>query len=298
MASLADRQRQGRRISELGRDAEEEFVIGVDEDDRPPVQEEEEDITVLPARKRSRGVLQTIEQLVNMVRALIKKQTDAAIEMQERAIPNEPITGDAYVRTAFQTILANQHQRQLFMETAGVPRNWPRLKPLFGAPPYHFLFTEDAGMLRATGVSRGRQNMVYENEDPFFNVTNITQFGDGQLRDQHNRYYRVMPNGRNALQPGDPLHFRVSLAANQNNIIMHVKIPKRSRDQKLRLLANQDTRRQCFFPASGEKLQLQETGRVLSLIGQPFPSTTNMVVQRMFPRDETSSTAIVVASVG
>ena len=298
MANIADRQRQGRRISELGRDADEEFVLGVDDDARQQETVEDEDDTRLPTRKRARLVLQTIEQLVGLVRGLIKKQTDAALELQRRAIPNEPITGDAYVRTAFQTVLSNQHQRQLFIETASNPLHWPRLKPLFGAPPYHFLFTEDAGMLRATGVSRGRQNMVYENEDPFFNVTNITQFGEGQLRDQHNRYYRVMPSGRNVLQPSDPLHFRVSLGQNTNNVIMHVKIPKRSREQKLRLLASQDTRKQCFFPASGEKLVLQETGRVLSLIGQPFPSTTNMVVQRMFPRDENASTAIVVASVG
>ena len=152
--ATADRQRQGRRVADFGRDAEDEFVFADD-----GAAEE-------PAGKRPRGALLAVGQLVELVRELIEKQTGAAKDLKEKARPNESITGDAYVRTAFQTVLSNQHQRELFLETASVPQNWPRLKPLFGAPPYHFLFADDANMLRATGVSRGRVNMVYDTQDP------------------------------------------------------------------------------------------------------------------------------------
>ena len=64
---------------------------------------------------------------------------------------NEPIERDALCRANILTLLLADQQRMLFMKTAKNSAAWQRIKPLFGVPPYHFLRTEDAGMLRAGG---------------------------------------------------------------------------------------------------------------------------------------------------
>ena len=300
--ALAERERQGRRIQEFGKDAVEEYIPEVGEitDPRKRLEREDEknneDASVGKKRRAGR-VLKTMGEIMELVKNLVEHQIDRAYEMRSEAIPNEPITGDSMARTAFQTLLVNEQQRRLFLDVSKNSVSWPRLKPIFGAPPYHFLIAEDSGMLRATGISMGRVNMVYGNENPYTNVTNITQFGEGQLRDQHMRFYRVVHHPGTKQNDEDDLSFRLSSAVDPTNVVMHVKVPKRSKEEKLRLLSNPDTKKRCFFPQVGEKLTMNETGRVLALIGQPLPTSTECLVKRLVPREEHASTAVVVVTV-
>ena len=148
----------------------------------------------------------------------VQKQVDLALA--EGNTPNESRAGDAAVRDYILLLLPEAEQRRLFLQTAGSPRAWPRLKPLFGAPPYNFLKPQDAGLLRAGGFAVGRKNMVYD--DPS-RIANQAQFGPGQMVDEYTREYRVVQGdnttegtllpGVDVLQrKGGDLHLQVRIA--------------------------------------------------------------------------------------
>ena len=178
-SGVAGRPRQGRRIEELGRDPEEEFELAQDaRDDAEQSGTLGELRLVAPRRNPRQQMLTTVGDILQFCRDLVAKQVERALDLRDAAKPNEQITGDALVRTAFQTLLPNATQRQLFLETVSNPKTWPRVKPLFGAPPYHFAGAgcgDDAG--RHLGVGR----MNYTEQNPMLTVTNIAQFGVGQL---------------------------------------------------------------------------------------------------------------------
>ena len=184
----------------------------------------------------------------------------------------------------------------LFLETAGNPQTWPRLKTLFGAPPYHFLRPEDAGAIRAAGLSKGRSHMAYQTDDPLQTVTNITQFGAGQLVDQHERYYRVVPEPQRPLDETDELPSRLESARDPSNVLMHVKVPKRPR-RKGEAVAARRHQAQMLLPQPGEKILVRETGRLMQLLGQQVPVESECIVKRLIPRNVGASTAVVVVAV-
>ncbi|MGZ0213696.1 MAG: hypothetical protein ACKVI4_14585, partial [Actinomycetales bacterium] len=288
---LANRERQGRRIEQYGQDdqgdADEEFELAQQQRER--AQDDDslgQFLLAAPRTRARRGLLTQVGDALQLCRDMVTTQFQKALDMREAAKQNENISGDAFARTAIQTLLPNEQQRQLFLETAGNPATWPRLKPLFGAPPYHFLQQSDAGVLRATGMSKGRTHMTYESSNAMMNITTITGFGAGQLQDQHDRQYRVMPAKLQAMADTETLPFRLSEYRDASNVVMHVKVPKRSRDEKRRLLASPVTKKRLFFPQPGEKLTLRETGRLMALINQEVQTNTDVVVKRVVPRDE------------
>ena len=144
----------------------------------------------LPPRIRTkfgRG-LRTAGDAFEVCEALFEEQLErAAIE---KPPPNTPISGDSTARSAFLLLLTDLQKRALFLRIANVPSSWPRLRALVGAPPFHFLLPRDAAVLNASGFARGRVNMTYESGH---HVANASQFGPGQLVDEHGREYRVAP---------------------------------------------------------------------------------------------------------
>ena len=296
---FGDRQRQGRRIEDIAREPDAD--IELEQELREQARDSGNLAEFLLAAPRRVG--QVRQQITNvgdalqLCRDLVVRQVEKALDMRDAAKPNEPITGDAFVRQAILTVLPDAQQRILFLETAGNPQTWPRLKTLFGAPPYHFLRPEDGGALRAAGLSKGRSHMAYQTDDPLQTVTNITQFGAGQLVDQHERYYRVVPEPRRPLDETDELPSRLESARDPSNVLMHVKVPKRPRDEKVKLLQRDATKRKCFFPQPGEKILVRETGRLMQLLGQQVPVESECIVKRLIPRNVGASTAVVVVAV-
>ena len=204
--------------------------------------------------------------------------------------PNVPITGDAAARKTFYTLLPDTQQRQVFMQVAGSMRNWPRLRALFGAPPYSFLKSEDGNMLRAAGIAAGRSSMTYENSQY---AVSYTQFGTGQLVDLEDREYRVVPS--QLLRLTDPAPWLLDVAP-EREIILQVRIKKRDRKRKIELLRTSDARK-LTFPRPGETIYLTPTASMLSI--QRSMSTNveliALVVRRVIPRGDAAATAAVIA---
>jgi len=241
----------------------------------------------LPARIRTAfgGALQTAGDAYEVCQRMFREQLERAIS--ERAAPNTPIAGDASARTAFQLLLTDTQQRQLFLETATHSANWPRLRSLVGAPPYHFLLPEDASVLNASGFARGRVNMTY---DSVGKVANSGQFGPGQLVDEHTREYRVAPR---ALQPTDPLPGPDYFNNTTKDLVLQVRVKRHTRADKRKLL-HSEYKKRLFFPQPGETITLQETSRLMNARGLREPSRTQLRVKALFPRSSSGSTAAVL----
>jgi hypothetical protein len=226
-------------------------------------------------RQQFGGVLQTAGDAYAVCQALFDEQIELAAT--ERATPNEPIAGDSSARTAFQMLLTDAQQRELFLHTASNQRSWPRLKALIGAPPYHFLMPQDAAVLNAAGFARGRANMTYETGGT---VANQNQFGPGQLVDEHTREYRISPR---QIAPSDPLPGADYFNNATKDLVLQVKVKKHTNTEK-RNLYHSEFKKQLFFPQPGETITLQETSRLLSARGLRVPSRTRLRVKALWPR--------------
>ena len=222
---------------------------------------------------------------------LCKARIEAQLELAEglRPPPNVAITGDASSRAAFLTLLPDEMQRKLFMETARNRSSWPRIRTLFGSPPFHFLRPQDAFVLNASGFARGRANMAYEEEGRTASVAQFAgQFIDGALRE-----YRIAPTSvrETDLLPGE-VAFRSA-----GEVMLQVKIRKRSRKLKQEMLKSADTRERLFFPKQGDSVELRETPRMRSLRGLRQSSRTRCVVRAISPRERGASTAALLVRV-
>lgn len=241
-------------------------------------------------RGRFQGGLATAGDAYEACQLLMDEQLQRAISKQPP--PNVPIQGDAVARTAFQLLLTDEQQRALFLQFASSAAAWPRLRSLIGAPPYNFLRPEDAGTLSASGFARGRTNMVYEGDGK--RVANYSQFGPGQLVDEHAREYRVAPT---STQSSDPLpsaeYFRGSSTTGH---ILHVKVRRHGMQKKRELLRSQQ-RKQLFFPQPGETIVLQETRPLLAVSGARTVGRVSLRVKALWPRSNGASTAAVLVSV-
>ena len=210
-------------------------------------------------------------------------QTQLAAASAEAPEPNTPMRGDTAARLAILLLLNDRQQRRLFLNVANRSSAWPRLRPLFGAPPYNFLLPQDAGALRAGGFARARANMTYEES----RTANVAQFGPGQFEDQHTREYRVVPRGDD-----DTLPIGSGFFDSENHLVLQVKVKKHAGVKK-RALVHSAFKKQLFFPQPGETLVLQETKSMLSAMGVRTPKQTVLRVRALIPRGEGASTATI-----
>lgn len=237
---------------------------------------------------RKQQPVRTIADAVEHVQKLLDAQLARATEQNTRA--NVAAPGDAGARITFYTLLPDEQQRLVFLRFASQARAWPRLRTLFGAPPYGFLRAEDSGMLRAAGIATNRSNMAHEDSQA---AASYTQFGAGQLTDEFAREYRVIR--REKVTDTDPLpcNFEVH---DRGGLLLQVRVRRRNRDIKLQMMQDETQRRMLSFPSPGERLIVKETRRMLALQGKRSdgPAKTNLVVRRVVPRGQGSSTAAVL----
>lgn len=232
-------------------------------------------------------LVNTIGEALSTVTDLYEKQITQAIE---QGIPNnEPSPGDAVARGIFYTLLPEYYQRRVFLATASNPRAWPRLRPLFGAPPYAFLGPQDAQLIRAAGIAQKRANMAYDGNV----IANYSQFGAGQLVDESEREYRVIDP---TATEQDPLPCNLE-GGHSEFVQLIVRVHKRSREERVRRLKDTRLKKTIMFPVPGEKLSLTETKRLLSIQGKRPEAATRAVLQvrQVKPRGQNAATAAILA---
>lgn len=233
--------------------------------------------------------IETLGDAVDYVTAIMDRQIERG--RADGFLLNETITGDTPARNTFYTLLPDREQRSVFMKVAGDMRNWPRLRGLFGAPPYSFLRSEDGSMLRAAGIAAGRSNMAHEDSQ---SAASYTQFGSGQLVDEQEREYRVTPV--ESLRLTDPVPWLLQ-GDGGREITFQVRVKKRDRKRKLEMLKDEAARKTLTFPRPGDRItlslkpSLQKIQRQSNADIQPV----TLLVRRVVPRGESAATAAVVA---
>ena len=229
--------------------------------------------------------LNTAGDAMEFCRTLFEEQLEKAAA--EKPLPNVAIEGDSTARAAFLMLLTDAQQRELFLNFGKDPRTWPRIKPLVGSPPFHFLLPNDAGMLNARGFARGRINMTY---DIGGRTAATGQFGPGQLVDEHTREYRIAPRQTAST---DPLPGGEYFRSQQRDMVLQVRVKKHSFKQKKDLYCS-SFKKQLFFPQPGETIVVQETSSLLSARGLKKPTRTQLRVKALWPRGQGGSTAAVL----
>lgn len=232
-------------------------------------------------------LVNTIGEALNHINDIFERQINEAVE--GGAQQNAAIPGDAAARGIFYTLLPEAYQRRVFLHVASSSRAWPRMRPLFGAPPYAFLGPQDANLLRATGIAQSRQNMAYDANT----IANYSQFGAGQLIDESEREYRVVDP---TAGEQDPLP--CNLEGGQSEYVqLIVRVHKRSREERIRRLKDVRLKKTITFPIPGEKLNLTETKRLLTIQGKRPEAATRAVLQvrQVKPRSANAATAAVLA---
>ena len=171
---------------------------------------------------------------------------------EERAEPNAAVVGDGAARAAFLTLLPPDEQRRFFLQTVQRREMWPRVRPLFGAPPYSFLKPEDANVLRASGVASNRVHMAHEETT----ATNYSEFGEGHFADRAGRLYKVVAKERAASR--EELPWRGLRAAGR--VVADVRIKKASTAKKARLAQGHEgplALAGLVFPRVGDRVRLR-----------------------------------------
>lgn len=232
--------------------------------------------------------LDTLQDAIDYCRNILNVQLERARDSNPPM--NEAINGDAHVRKTIITLLPDQFVRTLFIEVARQNNAWPRIRPLFGAPPYHFLKPEDAGLIRAAGIAAGRTNMSYEKVNE---TAGYSQFGAGHLVDDYSREYRVVT----AKEPkeGDQLPCNLESIEPQKHIFMNVRVPKRSKAERIELLKDIEKRRAVLFPQVGETITVKYSQALQQVWGKASTGfNSRVLVKSLVPRSANASTAALV----
>jgi hypothetical protein len=232
--------------------------------------------------------METLGDALDYVNAAMDRQIERG--QQEGFQPNESLSGDASARAAFYTLLPDQYQRNVFMRVAGSMHNWPRIRGLFGAPPYSFLRGDEGNMMRAAGIAHGRANMAHEDSQ---SASSYTQFGTGQLVDESEREYRVTPHETITTSDAAPW----LLENGGKDIIMQCRVKKRDMKRKMEMLKDSESRKTLTFPRPGDRISLSPTPTMLSIQRRRSSNIESVavVVRRVVPRGESAATALIVA---
>ena len=305
-----------------------------DEDDEGD--EDDEDGEDRPAAEASireaAARVSTFGEAMEYCNMLLRHQVGLAAQANAEA--NVAIKGDAFARRSAVTLLTTQQMRQLFLRILQDRSTWQRLRPLFGAPPYHFLAPEDAGLIRAAGLGQGRRNMAYEQSG----AANYNQFGIAHLLDQHGREYRAVRSAsassgttvQTHTQEGanQPVPYAFSALRAARRVQFFCRLKKKRRSQRSKLLRDPARRAALSFPSVNEELVLTyspelvriwppaaeamaaashvdgardnagdaEGGGGGALLSKPTVSQHRVRVQSVHPRGFRAATAVVVAA--
>lgn len=238
--------------------------------------------------KMETAPLHTLADAYNHCMRLALVQIESAISA--KTLPNVSTSGDRFVQTTIQLLLPDALMRRLFLQISSTPRSWPRLSPLFGAPPYYFLQPGDAGGVRAGGFAHARVHMTY---DQAGQIPGTAQF-EGQFTDEHGRLYKVhLPSTASLEQP---------LVGGKHSLdvhsVLYVRVKRRT-TAKLKNATSRDAKTPFLLPRPGEMLQLTETPQLRRLRHLDQPSQTSVRIISAVPRNHnaTSSTGLVRYSI-
>jgi hypothetical protein len=191
-----------------------------------------------------------------LTRADAYAQLQAAYEDQcelaerEGTPPNAAARNDERTRRLAYTLLQALDLRRLFAWFVTDQRRLPRVRALFGPPPFYFLDHGDGDLLQASGFAAGRARMAYDRVTP-----PQTQFGLGQYVDEAQRQYKELrPEARVADAP----HASQALAITRPEELddrLVVLVMRRARRRAARAAdANASAAR---FPFVGEVVRLR-----------------------------------------
>jgi hypothetical protein len=247
------------------------------------------------------GALRTVGDAVQRLRERVQAQVRLAAQQGTR--PTIALGGDRSVRVAFYTLLPPRQQRALFLELMGQVDLWPRVRHLFGAPPYDFLEPGDASRFSAAGFATGRANMAH---DEVRTVAGYSQYGQGQFIDAYRREYKVMQQGRTPARDADTLLFEPNGVTRAPVLIVHVRVRRTSRRKRLEALADVQRRRTVLFPTPGEQIEIRLTPQMTAVLAGAETDAASAAsgarrltirVERVVPRGRSANTAAMVATV-
>ena len=205
----------------------------------------------------------SVPDALHALRELYAAQLARAHE--EKAPPNTSVDGDGAARSAFLTLLPPEEQRAFFLQTIQRREFWPRIRTLFGAPPFSFLRPEDDGVLRAAGISAKRTHMAHDEAT----ATNYSEFGEGHFTDHAGRLYKVIAKKR--------AHSRAELPWKglraSGRVVLDVRIAKMPQAKKVRIARGEEgplALAGLVFPRVGDVLRLRT---VSALAPQPSASS-------------------------
>ena len=200
------------------------------------------------------------------------------------------------------TILPKAILRAWFMEVFSSKSLNKFVVDMFGTPPYHFLRSEDAFTVNASGIIQSRRNMTYDT-NPFGEGTidNYSQFSIPILVDEYGREYKPQLRNDSSVQLEEFLVLRNS----SFNSRMILRIKKTSRTKRKELIKTKEGRISLSMPSPGDVVVLQPssdyiaTSKLLvkyrnmpSSIPQ-LPEVQRAVVRSVRLRENGSSTAEV-----
>lgn len=161
----------------------------------------------------------------------------------------------------FRSLLTQKQQRLVFLEFVSDTRRRHHIDKLFGKPPYNFLYTNDCQLLNATGISKSRARMTYEQQDRQ-HVPSHTQIGQHHYTDRDGRFYsiahRCIDTNSNIFD-----NIRQNVAVT-HQLLLYMMLPivhlakrqKRPRFERVNL------------PVVGESIDLIPDGRMCALVAE------------------------------
>lgn len=236
----------------------------------------------------------TLAELAQMMRVAV--ETQVAKAQAQNVTPQNKVRGDGALRIAFLVLLPPETQRTVLLSALSLPSVWPRVRPIFGAPPYSFLLPGDAEQLAATGFARSRVHMSF---DSVRAASSYLEFGHGHFVDEHRRQYKVLRLGHVEPKLTDPPLWSARLSSGMS-VVMQMRLPKLpSRSAAM----HGRSRSASLFPPPGTRVVLHPSERMASLLRDAKVgllserSEIEIEVRRLALRSKRCSTAGLMVSV-
>lgn len=243
-------------------------------------------VATAPPRSAPSVAFDSLRAVREHITEMMQEQVARASE--EGTPANQALAGDGRAHLMLMTLLPTNLQRAVFLAVVSREAAYPRVRTLFGAPPYAFLRAEDAGMLRAAGFAASRRNVAYDG----FHVANYSQFGAPHLIDAYGRQYRV---AQERDDESAPVAFMALRRGGDPRTTFVVRIKKRARAERAALMRDATGRAALSFPRIGELLHMTPTPTILRMMAAPATDAAPVEVRVVALRlsDHKAATAIL-----
>ena len=250
--------------------------------------DEEDDIENILGVKRvgRREPVRSIQEAFDLVNSSFVTQIELA--QTERPKPNIAMRGDSIARRYFYALLPPSIQRTIFLDVIIKGGHYERIHGLVGAPPYAFLKTMDMGSLRAAGISSGRVNITYDNDD---HIVNYSQFGEAEMLDDFMRQYRLVREDNNMSAPLGVNGVRDALSK-RAVVAFVMRIKRTNRESRRKLETSSAGVKMLHHPLIGEILTLNNSDIFSHLIRERHDAI-RVKVRNVVRSGPNSATALI-----